>query len=139
VCQYFNNSLNELRSDLIHLNSDVHKELSRMSEAQGDLVKKEEFNIRMKSAWDGLKAVQSDLGTVAVLKDRSAIVEQRLKVEEEECKELAREMQRLRELKARDDERKELLRELQELRERLAVVEGRQGSGPAVKSAVHRQ
>lgn len=131
--QQFTNSLNELRSELSHLNNDLRKDLGRLNETHGELVKKDEFNTRMKSVWENLKELRTDNATVAVLKERSALQEQQWKIGEEERKEQGRELLRLREAKAGEDERKELLRELQRLRERLATVEGRQVT-PPVKS-----
>jgi hypothetical protein len=149
VCQHFNSSLNELRSDLgrlnedlrkdlSHLGTDLRKDLNRLGEAQGDLVKKDEYNIRMKSVWDSIKELRDDKAGLNALRERSGFTDQRLKVEEDERKELAREVQRLREVKAGDDSRKELLGELQRLRERVAAVEGRHTSDPGLKPAVHR-
>ncbi len=126
LCQHFNSSLSELRSDLGHLNEDLRKELSRVNETNADLLKKEEFSFRMKSVWDGMKELREGLASIAGLKERATTTDQRLKTEEEEHKELVREIQRLRELKAGQDGRIEMVGELQRLRERLAAVEGRQ-------------
>jgi hypothetical protein len=139
VCQHFNNSLDELRTDLGHKHSEVQKELSHLSEAQAGFLKQDEFNYRMKSAWDSLKTVQADLASVAVLKEKAGFLEGRVKVEADELQQLSRELQRLSQVKAAEDERKELVRELQLMRERLAVLEGRQSTAPAVKTAVHKQ
>jgi hypothetical protein len=64
------------------------------------------------------------------------MTDQRLKTDEDEHKELVREIQRLRELKAGQDGRTEIVGELQRLRERLAVVEGRQAVIPAEKATL---
>jgi hypothetical protein len=128
LCQYFNSSLNELRGDLNHLNGDLRKDLGRFSEAQGELVRKDEFSTRMKSVWDSLKELRDTTTGFLTLKERATLTEQQLKAGEEGHKELAREVQRLREQRAIEDERREMVHELQRLRERLAVLEGRQGA-----------
>jgi hypothetical protein len=150
VCQHFNGSLNELRGDLgrlndelrkelLRLNADLRKDFNRLSEGNADLVKKEEFNSRLRSVWDSVKALQTDNAAVTAMKERSATLEQQFKAAEEERKEIARELQHWREAKAAEEERKALVRELQELRERLAALEGRQRAPSPVKAAVHRE
>ena len=116
----------------------LRKELSRVNETNADLLKKEEFSFRMKSVWDGMKELREGLSSIAGLKERAVLTDQRLKTNEEEQKELVREIQRLRELKAGQDGRIELVGELQRLRERLAAVEGRQAVTPAEKITVNR-
>lgn len=125
ICQHFNNVLNELRGDLgrlndelrkdmSHLDADLRKDLGRLNEVQGEGVKKEEFNSRLKSVWDGMKEVQVLSTAVTALKERDMIREQHLREE---------------------NDRKELVRELQLLRERLANLEGKQAGGnPAPKT-----
>jgi hypothetical protein len=94
VYQQFSNSLFEMRNDMIRLN-----------ESRADLIKKDEFNTRMSSVWSSMKDLQATTSAVSGMRERSALLEQQLKVAE--------------------DERKELTRQLQQLRERLAVIEGR--------------
>lgn len=137
LCQHFNSSLNELRSDLGHVNEDLRKELGRVNEAHAELLKKEEFSFRMKSVWDGMKELREGLTNIAALKERAAITDQRLKTDEDEQKALAHEIQRLRELRAGQDGRTEMVGELQRLRERLAGVEGRQALTPVEKPAAN--
>jgi DNA-binding transcriptional MerR regulator len=102
--QQVNSSLNEIRNDL-----------SRLSESQSDAVKKDEFNSRILALVNNLndlKAANKVVGDCG--EERSAMQERRLR--------------------ASDEERKELARELQRLRERLAVVEGRQATPSAERS-----
>jgi hypothetical protein len=99
VCQYFNNSLAGLRKDL-----------NRLAESSADLLKKDEYNLRMKSVWDVIKDDQAEKAKVSALVERCAFLQQRQK-----------ELQ---------DELKKSMLELQRLRERLATVEGRQGGKP---------
>jgi hypothetical protein len=95
VYQQFSNSLFELRNDMIHLN-----------EARADLIKKDDFNSRMTSVWNSMKDLQTASTAVTSMRERTALLEQQLKEAE--------------------SERKDLAREVQQLRERLAVIEGRQ-------------
>ena len=126
VCQYFNGVLGSLRGDMGRLNEDIRKEMShletdlrkdlgRLNEAQGRVVKIDDFNSRLKSVWDSIKELQTLSVTVSALKERDLLREQHLREE---------------------NERRELVRELQLLRERLANLEGKQAAAAApVKSA----
>lgn len=101
IYQQFTNSISELRSNLENLH-----------ESRGDLVKNEDFNNRMTAVWGALKDNQTLAATVSALKERSSLLEQCLKQNEEE--------------------RKGLANQLQQLRERMVVLEARQhGSVPA--------
>jgi hypothetical protein len=124
VYQQLTNNLSGLRNDFSHLSDDLRKDLGRLNEAQSGLLKKDEFNLRMRSVWDSLKEVRVDAGGVTALRERAALLEQQMKRGEEERKELLGEVLRLRAAEAGNDERRELHRELQRLRERLAAVEG---------------
>jgi hypothetical protein len=123
LCQYFNNCINELRGDLGHLHDEVHKEIGHLAtdlrkdmahllENHANLVNKEEYTARVKSIWDSIKELQTLSATVAGLKERCSLHDQQLHNE---------------------DERKEMVRELQKLRERLANLEGRQAAAPSAK------
>ena len=79
-----------------------------MNEAQGDLVRKDEFNTRLTSVWNSVSQAQA-------LKDSVVSLQERVQAREQQ-------------LKAAEDEHKELVREVQKLRERLAVLEGRQAA-----------
>lgn len=93
--QQLNSSLTELRTAITHLN-----------ETHADMVKKDEFNTRMTTLWNGVKESNASAASVTALRERAQLLEQQLKTAE--------------------DERKELVRELQQLRERLVVVESQQ-------------
>src|SRR5579871_4092035 len=109
LCQHFTSSLNELRSDLSHLNEDLRKDMARLNEGQAHLVQKDEFSTRITSVWNSIKELQALGATVAALKEKTLVREEQLR---------------------QQDERQELVRELQRLRERLALLEGRQGAAP---------
>jgi hypothetical protein len=125
LCQHFNGRLNALQADSNYQDNDLRKDLGRLCEAQGELLKKGEFDTRLKSIWDGMKELRDSTAIVTALKERAALTEQQLKIAEEERKELMREVHLLREQRAADQERRELLREVQSLRERLAAMEVR--------------
>jgi hypothetical protein len=112
LCQHFSSSLNELRSDLGHLNEDLRKDMARLNESQAHLVPKEEFSTRITSVWNSIKELQTLSSTVAALKEKALVRDEQLREQEE---------------------RRELVRELQRLRERLATLEGRQEAHPAAK------
>jgi hypothetical protein len=135
VYQQFTAQLTEVRNDLSHLNNDLRKELGRLSEAQGGLLKKDEFAGRARSAWDGLKEVQGERTTLTTLKERCALLAELVKAGEQQRRELAGELRRLREQRAGAEERRELVRELHALRERLANLEGRNSPSPAPREA----
>jgi DNA repair exonuclease SbcCD ATPase subunit len=135
LCQHFNARLNELQAESTYQNTDLRKDLSRLGEAQAGLLKKDEFNSRLKSVWDSLKDLRDSDAVLAVLKERASATEQQLRAAEAERKELQRDVQQLREQRAADQERRELIRDLQALRERLAAVEGRKPERPEKAAA----
>ena len=146
------NTINELRT-----------EVSRANEARAELVKKEEFNARTQNIWDRVQTLQELRATVAGLKeqvsgfsekqgdlksvrDQLGLLEQRLKMAEDDHKALAKAENTITALeqkaaardaqfKAAEEERKELAKQLLELRERLAKVEGVTEVKPMPKSA----
>ena len=97
--------------------SDLRTGLNRLNESRGDLVKADDFNNRMTSVWNGIKDLQVEKANVTALKERSVLLEQQVKVA--------------------DEERKELTRELQKLRERLAVQEAKLAVAPARPNSEH--
>jgi DNA repair exonuclease SbcCD ATPase subunit len=74
----------------------------------------DQLSERLSVVANSLKEVETANAALSALKERSALLEQQLKTGE--------------------DERKELAREIQRLRERLAALEGRQNLGPPAKS-----
>jgi cell shape-determining protein MreC len=141
VYQQFNGALNEIRGDLGHLSQEVRKEMTRISEGQGTLVKAEKYSASNKSIWDAINELRDDRGTLLAVKERLSVTAEGIKVYEEQQKELAREVQQMRELKAAEDERKTLQSEVQRLRERLAALEGKGApvAGKGVSPAVHHE
>jgi hypothetical protein len=95
--QQFTNSLGEIRSNVNHL-----------TESRAELIKTDEFNTRLTTVWTSIKELQAAQAANAALKTKADLLEQQLKMA--------------------DDERKEMARQLQQLRERQAAVEARQAS-----------
>ena len=83
IYQQFSASLTDLRAGLNHLN-----------EFYADVVKKDELNTRCNSIWASLKELGND---VPVLKTQTTVLQGQLRAVEQERKELAREVQLLRE------------------------------------------
>src|SRR5262249_42958266 len=111
----FNNSINELRNDLTHLNTDLRKDLSRFTQTHGELVKKDEFGTRMRSVWDGIGQLRQSRNELATLKERCSVLLDLYKAGEEERRQLTKDIQRLREHQAGEQQNKELGQELQRL------------------------
>jgi septal ring factor EnvC (AmiA/AmiB activator) len=109
VYQQFSANLNDLRAAVNHV-----------TELQADVLKKDELNTRTNAIWASLKNLDND---VPSLKTRAAIMESQLK--------------------AAEQERKDLATQVQLLRERLASLEGRATgasaapAGPAGKDGPH--
>jgi chromosome segregation ATPase len=122
----------ELRNDIGHLNTEMRKELSRMSEAQAELVKKEEATGRLQTVWTSIKELQDDRKELTSLKERCKALVELYRSSEAERQKLAGQLQTLREQKIQEEERQALARELATLRERLAGLEGRHHNGPGV-------
>jgi chromosome segregation ATPase len=135
VYQQLTSNLSSLRADLVHLNTDLRKDLGRISESYGDLVKKEDCSSRLRSVWDSIKDVQGDRSDLTALEERCAVLTELFKASEAERRQLAREIQQLREQQAGASERQEVVREIRQLRERIALLEGRQASASAVTPA----
>ena len=90
---------------------DVRVEVGNLRAAGGDYVKKDEFNTRTTSIWNGIKETQAITPSVTVLNNKASMLETHLA--------------------AAEAERRELCRELLQLRERLAKLEGAQEVKPA--------
>jgi hypothetical protein len=136
--QQLANQINDVRGDLKNLNTDLRKELGRLAEGQGELVKKGEMNSRVTSVWDNMKELRGDLTTLTTLKERALALERMLQSGEEERRRLAEEVRRLREAQAGEEQRAELIREVRRLRERLSALEGR-GEKTGVTPATYRR
>lgn len=90
VYNNLNSTINELRN-----------EVSRANEARAELVKKEEFNTRSQSVWNKLQELQELRGTITVMRDQMTSRDSHGKSQEEDRRELTRQLQELRERVAR--------------------------------------
>jgi hypothetical protein len=127
--QSLSGTIAELRSDVIHLEADLRKELGRMSEGQAELVKKEESSGRFQSVWRGIGELQGDRKELTALKERCRALVDAHRAAAAERRRLDQDVQAVREQKAQEEERRALARELAGLRERLAGLEVRQRGG----------
>jgi chromosome segregation ATPase len=134
--QSLSGNLADVRGEITHLNADLRKELGRMSEAQAELVKKDEAGARLQTVWGSIKELQEDRKELTALKERCRALVEMYKGSEAERQKLAGALQGLREQKAQEEERRALARELAGLRERLAGLEGRQRSKPGLIQGV---
>jgi len=90
---------------------EVRADVGRLREANGEYIKKDEFNTRSTTMWNQLQAQQVVNASVSVLTTKLTAAEQQIATLE--------------------TERKEIIRELLQLRERLAKLEGRDEAKPA--------
>ncbi len=146
-------AVNELRSSVAAVNTDLRKDLTQLGQGHADLVKKDEFNGRLTKVWDSLKEMPALANAVGSLKERALLRDQQEKADAEAKDQLRKEVQALeaamtvlkerltvREQQAKDEQaRRELVQELQQLRERLANVEGRQAVAAPAKAPAHAE
>ena len=52
-------NISEVRAELNRVNSDLRGEVARSNEARADLMRKDEFNARVTTVWDGIKTMQA--------------------------------------------------------------------------------
>lgn len=52
-------NVSELRSELNRVNTELRSEIARGNEARVDLIRKDEFNGRLATVWDGIKTIQA--------------------------------------------------------------------------------
>jgi hypothetical protein len=133
--QSLSGNIADLGKQMDRLDVDMRKEMSRLAELQGDLVRKDECEVRFKGVWTTLNDIKEDRKGVIEVKQRCASlldqqrdwVKQRGKVQSD--------LQEVREYRAAAQQRAELRDELVRLRERLASVEGRHM--PAFQPVMH--
>ncbi|MSR52309.1 MAG: hypothetical protein EXS09_03340 [Gemmataceae bacterium] len=156
-----------LYNNLANSITELRGELSRVNEARGEMVKKEEFNSRTQNMWDLVQSLQEMRVAVGSLKEQMnaqnektaemkglqeklSLLDQRVKAAEDDHKALVKaefsismleQKAAVREaqLKAAEDERKDTVKQLQDLRERFAKVEGAAEAKPAPKSSVQSE
>jgi chromosome segregation ATPase len=118
----------EVRGDVAALNNEMRKEFGRLAESQGELVKKDECDSRLKSVWRDVGELKEDQKDVQALKERCAALRRMQQQSEQERRKLADELQALREQQVQQQERRALAVEVAALRERLAGLEGKQAA-----------
>jgi hypothetical protein len=141
-------AVNELRTSVAAINTDLRKDLTQLGQAHADLVKKDEFNGRLTTVWASIKELTPLSGAVGSLKERALVRDQQEKADAEVKEQLRKDVQALeaavtvlkerltvREQQAQAEEaHRELVQGLQQLRERLANVEGRQAAATPAKA-----
>jgi hypothetical protein len=149
--QQLSAGVNELRSSVAAINTDLRKDLTQLGQAHADVVKKDEFNGRLTTVWASIKELQPLAGAVGSLKERALVRDQQEKADAEVKEQLRKQVTALeaavtvlkerltvREQQAKEEQaRRELVQELQQLRERLANVEGRQAVSTPAKGPAH--
>jgi DNA repair exonuclease SbcCD ATPase subunit len=121
--QGLNSTFGDLRNEMGHSAKEMRKELTSVSEAQSALVKKDDMTRANTSVWAAITELRAERDNLATLKERCATLKEQIKAGEAERRQLAGELQKLREHKAAADERQALVREVQALREKLAQLE----------------
>jgi hypothetical protein len=113
----FLTAYNNLSSTL----SDLRKDINQQYESRGELVKKDDFNKRMTSVWEGVKDLRASNAASVGLSERAKILDQQqdrqMKAGDEDRKELQRKLEEWR--KSGDEERKELRQKLEDQRKAL--------------------
>jgi hypothetical protein len=124
------------QSNSIH---DLRMDLSRANEARAELVKKDEYTAARGKIWDKIQEVQKDLSQIDQLKTRIGGFDEQSKSVQAILQSVAalQEKSLLRDQQAKqaDEERKELAKEIQALRERLAKIEARKETSTIEKTA----
>jgi hypothetical protein len=77
--------------------SDFRSELNRLQAAREDLMKKEDYNSQMTIVWSNLRDAQAANSSLAAMREQIVLLDQRLKAEDTDQRELTRGIQRLRE------------------------------------------
>ena len=134
VHQNMDRQVNLLRAQISELNQELRRDLGRISESHGAMIKKEDHATRIRTVWDTIKEMNGDHTDLTRVKERCALLQEMSKGTEDERRQMAEEVRRLREAQAGDTDKVALTRELRELRERLAQIEGK----PVVRPVSHQ-
>ena len=135
VHQNMDRQMNQLRGQLGELSQELRRDMGRLSETQGAMIKKDDHSTRLRTIWDSLKAMNGDHADLVRVKERCAVLQEMYKSNEEERRQMSEEVRRLREAQAGDDDKASLTREIRALRERLAQIEGK----PVVRPVSHQE
>jgi chromosome segregation ATPase len=126
--QGLNSTIGDLRTEVGHTSQEMRKELASVSEAQAGLVKKDDVTRGSQAVWAAITELRAERDNLATLKERCSTLKEQIKAGEAERRQLAADLQKLREQKAAADERQALVREVQALREKLAQLESARGA-----------
>ena len=126
--QGLSGNIAELNREIEHLETDVHKEMTRLAEYHSDLIRKDECESRFRGVWTSLDEIRENrkgileakLGCDRLLAQHRDAVKERSTIQ--------RDLQVVREHRAVAQQRAELRDELARLRERLASIESRRGT-----------
>ncbi len=126
--QSLSGNIAELGRQLDHLDTDMRKEMGRLAELNGELVRKDECETRFRGVWTQLNEIKENRKGIIEVKQRcdSLLDQQRDAVKQRG--QLQSDLREVREHRAASQQRAELRDELARLRERLAGMEGRQGT-----------
>ena len=134
VHQHMNRQVNKLRDQVSELEQELRRDMGRLGENNGDMIKKADHAARLRVVWDKLKESNGDHTDLTRVLERCALLQELSKGHEEERRQMADEIRRLREAQAGDADKTALTREIRDLRERLAQVE----SKPVVHPVSHQ-
>ena len=135
VHQSMDRQVNLLRAQLSELNQELRRDLGRLSENHGAMIKKDDHATRIRTVWDKIKEMNGDHTELTRVQERCALLQEMSKGTEDERRQMAEEVRRLREAQAGDTDKAALTRELRELRERLAQIEGKRVVQPVSHQA----
>ena len=116
----------DLGKQIDHLETDMRKEMSRLAELQGELVRKDECETRIRSVWTQLNEIKEDRKGIIESKERCENLLGQHRDAGKQRSKIQTDLQEVREHRAAFQQRAELRDEVARLRERLATVEGRQ-------------
>ena len=115
----------DLGKQIDHLETDMRKEMSRLAELQGELVRKDECETRIRGVWTQLNEIKEDRKGIIEAKERCENLLGQHRDSVKQRSKIQTDLQEVREHRAAAQQRAELRDELTRLRERLATVEGR--------------
>ena len=124
--QSLSGNIADLGRQLDHLDTDIRKEMGRLSELNGEFVPRDECETRIRGVMTQLNEIKENRKGMIEVKERcdSLLDQQRDGVKQRG--QLRSDLQEVREHRAVSQQRGELRDELARLRERLAGIEGRQ-------------
>jgi hypothetical protein len=131
-------NLSAVRQELSTLSQDMRRDLSRLAESYGTMIKKDDHNNRLSKLWDTMKELRADRSDLTTLKERCSVLLEVYRAGEDERRALAAEVRRLSDSKTATAEREALVRDIRALRERLAQLENPRGKS-AVQATEHAE